>query len=104
MFKFKKHNKKSRGKTLLHTSANTYSPFDYTDTKYLEHLHNELKLKQSRESSIALRKHIIEGNQRANYQNELDRLNMEIQRDNLPHNTKEHLEARIKQLKYQIFT
>ena len=50
-----------------------------------------MKLRNSQEASVAFRKHIQEGHARANYQNELDRLTMELRRPNLPHSTKEHL-------------
>ena len=46
---------------------------------------------------------MIESNKKSNYQNELDRLSGEIQRDNLPHNTLEHLNDRIKLLKSFVF-
>ena len=68
-----------------------YSPFDMNDTKYLEHLHEQMKLRNSQEASVALRKKIDEGNKRANYVNELDRMMGELYRPNLPHATKEHL-------------
>ena len=73
------------------------------DNSYLEHLSKELKLRKAREASLLLRKDMIESNKRSNYQNELDRLNGEISRPNLPHNTIEHLNDRIKQLKNLVF-
>ena len=56
MMKFKKKNAKTGAKVHLHKSPLNYSPFDMRDTKYLEHLHNELKLRNSRESMVLLRK------------------------------------------------
>ena len=103
MFKYHKHNNKTGTKAHLHKSLMNFSPFDMRDNSYLEHLHHQLKLRNSRESMVALRKDMIQANARSNYQNELDRLTNEISRPNLPHPTKEHLEHRIKQLKGLIF-
>ena len=90
MFKYHKHNNKTGTKAHLHKSLINFSPFDMRDTSYLEHLHKELKLRNAREGMVALRKDMIQANARSKYQNELDRLRGEVQRDNLPHNTKEH--------------
>ena len=83
----------------LHSTQLNYNPFLLRDNSYLEHLHKELKLRQSREAMLSLRKDMIESNKRSNYQNELDRLTNEISRPNLPYPTKQHLEHRVKQLK-----
>ena len=100
----KKNAKKNKGKIFLQSSQIKYSPYELRDTKYLEHLHEQMKLRNSQEASVAFRKHIQEGHARANYQNELDRLTMELHRPNLPHSTKEHLEKRIKELEKLAFT
>ena len=101
--RFQKRNNKSVLRKQLHTSQSNYNPFTMHDTSYLEHLHHHLKLRNSREALLSLKKTISESNARANYQNEYDRLSGEIQRDNLPHNTKEHLDKRIKELQKLIF-
>ena len=103
MYKFHKHNKKSAIRSRLHTSQMNYTPFTMGDTSYLEHLHKELKLRNSRDVAIQLRKDWIESNKRKNYQNELDRLTGEMSRPLLPHNSIEHLNDRIKQLKSLVF-
>ena len=103
MFKYHKANKKTGMRNHLHTTMMNFSPFDLRDNSYLEHLSKELKLRKAREGALLLRKDMIESNKRSNYQNELDRLSGEIQRDNLPHNTVEHLNDRIKQLKSLVF-
>ena len=95
----KKNAKKNEGKIFLQSSQIRYSPFDMKDTIYFEHLHEQMKLRNSQEASVALRKHIQEGHARANYQDELDRLTMELHRPNLPHSTLEHLQKRIEELK-----
>ena len=104
MFKYQKRNAKSRLRAHLHKSPLNFSPFDLRDNSYLEHLHKELKLRNSREAMLTLRKDMIQANKRSNYQNEMDRLSGEISRPNLPYATKEHLEDRIKQLKNLVFT
>ena len=100
----KKNAKKNIGKIFLQPSQIKYSPFDLKDNEYLKHLHEQMKLRNSQEASVAFRKHIQEGHARANYQNELDRLTMELHRPNLPHSTLEHLQKRIEELKKLTFT
>ena len=96
MYKFhKRNNLKNKGKVFLQSSQIKYSPFDLKDNEYLKHLHEQMKLRNSQEASVAFRKHIQEGHARANYQNEVDRLTMELRR---PHSTKEHLKKRIDEL------
>ena len=95
MYKLHKRNKlKNEGKIFLQPSQLKYSPFDLKDTEYLKHLHERMKLRNSQEASVAFRKHIQEGHARANNQNELDRLTMELHRPNLPHSTLEHLQKK----------
>ena len=100
----KKNAKKNKGKIFLQSSQIKYSPFDVKDNEYLKHLYERMKLRDSQEASVAFRKYIQEGHARANYQNELDRLIMELHRPNLPHSTLEHLQKRIEELKKLTFT
>ena len=105
MYEFhKRNNLKNKGRVFLQSSQIKYSPFDLKDTKYLEHLHEQMKLRNSQEASVALRKKIDEGNKRANYVNELDRMMGELYRPNLPHATKEHLNKWYEDTKKLIFT
>ena len=93
MYRFHKRNcLTNTGKIFVQSSQIKYSPFDIRDNEYLKHLHEQMKLINSQEASVAFGKHTQEGHARANYQNELDRLTMELHRPNLPHSTKEHLE------------
>ena len=43
----------------------------------------------------SLRKDIIEANNRANFQGEVDKIKKELERPNLPYATREHLEQRL---------
>ena len=96
MFKFQSKNKKSAlRRNHLHKSPLNYNPFFMQDTKYLEHLHHQLKLRNSQASMVALRKDMIEANNRANFQGEVDKIKKELERPNLPYSTKEHLEQRL---------
>ena len=65
------------------------------DNSYLEHLHHQLKLRNSREAMVSLRKDMIEANNRANFQGEVDKIKRELERPNLPYATKEHLEKKL---------
>ena len=81
-----------------------FTPFDMRDTAYLEHLSKELKLRDARAGLLSLRNDMLQANKRANFQNEYDRIINELSRPNLPHNTKEHLEERIRQMKAMKFS
>ena len=99
MFGYKKNNNnKKNNRSNLHTTMMNFTPF-MADTRYLEHLHKEMKLRNAREGMLMLRKNMIEGNKRANYQNEMDRLQGEMYRPRLAYSSREHLEERYKQLK-----
>ena len=93
----KKNNKKNN-RSHLHTTMMNFTPF-MADTRYLEHLHKEMKLRNAREGMLQLRKDMLEGNKRANYQNEIDRIQNELHRPNLSHSSKEHLENYYSKLK-----
>ena len=95
MFKYHKKNAKVGNKVHLHKSPLNYNPFMLRDNSYLEHLHHQLKLKKSREALVSLRKDMIESNNRANFQGEVDKIKRELLRPNLPYSTKEELEQRL---------
>ena len=97
MMKYKKKNAKMGARVHLHKSPLNYTPFDLRDSSYLDHLHKELKLRSSREAMLSLRKDMIESNNRANFQGEVDKIKKELERPNLPYSTKEDLENRLKQ-------
>ena len=96
--------RRTRGKYFFNLRKSNIDPFDLKDTEYLKHLHEQMKLRNSQEASVALRKKIDEGNKRANYVNELDRMMGELYRPNLPHATKEHLNKWYEDTKKLIFT
>ena len=95
MLKYHKKNAKVGNKVHLHKSPLTYNPFMLRDTNFLEHLHKELKLRNTKEAMLSLRKDMIEANNRANFQGEVDKIKRELERPNLPYATKEHLEQRL---------
>ena len=94
----KKSNNKKSNRSNLHTTMMNFTPF-MADTRYLEHLHKEMKLRSAREGMLQLRKDMLEGNKRANYQNEIDRIQNELHSLNLSHSSKEHLENYYSKLK-----
>ena len=53
---------------------------------------------------VSYRNGIIEANKRVNYRNQIERINNEIQRDNLNHNSLEHLQHQINQFRNLSFT
>ena len=65
------------------------------DNSFLEHLHHQPKLRNAKEAMLSLRKDMIETNNRANFQGEIDKIKKELERPNLPYATKEHLKKRL---------
>ena len=82
----------------ISTSTKQYSPFELQDTRYLEHLRDHMKLRETYQGSLLKRNELLESNKRANYQNELDRLMGELYRPNLPHSSIEHMDKRLHEL------
>ena len=88
----------------LHTSIANYHPFMMYDTRYLEHLHHQAKLRNSKDTLLLKFKDYKESIARANYRNEKERLENELDRPNILDSSKEHMKKRIEQLKKLEFT
>jgi hypothetical protein len=78
--------------------------FKHYDTNYLAWLKKQLDQRESMDKLLSYRNDIIEANKRVNYRNQIDRINTEIQRDNLNHNSLEHLQHQINQFRNLSFT
>ena len=78
--------------------------FNHQDTRYMKCLIEQLDRRETRDKLISVRNDIIESNKRVNYRNQIDKMNNEIQRDNLNHNTLEHLQHQINQFKNLSFS
>ena len=78
---------------------NIHGLFKHKDTRYLKWLKDKLDERETMDKLISYRNDIIEANKRVNYRNQIDRMGNEMQRDNLNHNTLEHLQQQINQLK-----
>ena len=85
-------------------TGNNFGVFKHQDTRYMKWLKTTLDEMETREKLISVRNDIIEANKRVNYRNQIDRMNNEIQRDNLNHNTLEHLQHQINSFKNLSFT
>jgi hypothetical protein len=85
-------------------NGNNYGIFKHYDSAYLKWLKDQLDRRESRDKILSYRNDIIEANKRVNYRNQIDRLNNEIQRDNLNHNSLEHLQHQINQFRNLSFT
>ena len=85
-------------------TGNNYGIFKHYDTRYMKWLKHKLDERETRDKLISFRNDIIESNKRVNYRNQIDRMNNEIQRDNLNHNSLEHLQHQINQFKNLSFT
>ena len=97
MLKRKQHPDDVKG-FKISTSTKQYSPFELQDTRYLEHLRDHMKLRETYQGSLLKRNELLESSKRANYQNELDRLMNELYRPNLPHSSIEHMDKRLHEL------
>ena len=69
--------------------------FKHQDTRYMKWLKEKLDERETRDKLITIRNDIVEANKRVNYRNQIERINNEIQRDNLNHNSLEHLQHQI---------
>ena len=85
-------------------SGNNYGIFKHQDTRYIKYLKDQLDKRETRDKLISIRNDIIEANKRVNYRNQIDRMNNEIQRDNLNHNSLEYLQHQINQFRNLSFT
>ena len=78
--------------------------FKHQDSAYLAWLKKQLDEKETKDKLISIRNDILEANKRVNYRNQIDRINNEIQRDNLNHNSVEHLQHQINQFRNLSFS
>jgi hypothetical protein len=78
--------------------------FKHYDTRYMAWLKRKLDERETRDKLISRRNDIIEANKRVNYRNHSERIENEIQRDNLAHNSLEHLQHQINEFKNLKFT
>ena len=78
--------------------------FKQQDTRYMKWLKDELDRRETRDKLVSYRNDIVEANTRVNYRNQIERINNEIQRDNLNHNSLEHLQHQINQFRNLSFT
>ena len=85
-------------------TGNNYGIFKHQDTRYMKWLKDELDRRETRDKLISYRNDILEANKRINYRNQIERINNEIQRDNLNHNSLEHLQHQINQFRNLSFT
>ena len=85
-------------------TGNNYGIFKQQDTRYMKWLKQKLDRRETRDKLISYRNDIIESNKRVNYRNQIDRMNNEIQRDNLNHNSLEHLQHQINSFRNLTFT
>ena len=85
-------------------TGNNYGIFKHQDTRYMKWLKDELDRRETRDKLVSYRNDILEANKRINYRNQIERINNEIQRDNLNHNSLEHLQHQINQFRNLTFT
>ena len=71
---------------------------------YEIYLKDQLDKRETMDKLISFRNDIIEANKRVNYRNQIERMENDIQRDNLAHNSLEHLQHQINQFKNLKFT
>ena len=99
-----KKKKQPQKRQHLQPSTKSFSPFDMVDSRYLEHLHHQAKIRNSRDTLLMKLKDYKESIARANYQNEKERLENELDRPNILDSSREHMKKRIEQLKKLEFT
>ena len=81
------------------SKKNSDSLFKHKETAYMKYLKDQLDRNETRDKLLYYTNDLREANERANYRNQVDKMNNETQRDNLTFNTIEQLERRINQYK-----
>ena len=87
-----------------HSTGNNYGIFKHYDSRYMKYLKDQLDRRETMDKLVSFRNDIIEANKRVNYRNQIERMENDIQRDNLNHNSLEHLQHQINQFKNLKFT
>ena len=77
--------------------------FKHQDTRYMTWLKDQLDRRETMGKFISYRND-IEAHKRVNYRNQIDKMDKEMQRDNLNHNSIDHLQHQINQFKKLSFT
>ena len=85
-------------------SGNNYGIFKHQDSRYMKWLKQKLDERETKDKLISIRNDIIEANKRVNYRNHIERIENDIQKDNLNHNSLEHLQHQINEFKNLKFT
>ena len=65
--------------------------FKHKETAYMKYLKDQLDRNETRDKLLSYTKDLQEANERVSYRNQIDKMNNETQRDNLPFNTNEQL-------------
>ena len=78
--------------------------FKHYDTRYMAWLKRQLDEKETKDKLISIRNDIIKANKRVNYRNRINRMNNKIQKNNLNHNSLEHLQHQINQFRNSSFS
>ena len=73
--------------------------FKHQDTAYVKWMKDQLDRIETRDKLLSYRNDIIQANERVNYRNQVDKMNNETQRDNLPFNTIEQLQRQRNQFR-----
>ena len=84
--------------------GNIHGLFKHQDTRYLSWLKDQLEKRETRDKMLSYSNDILQANQRVNYRNRIDKIQNDIQRDNLNHNSLEHLTHQITQFRNLGFT
>ena len=66
--------------------------FKHKETTYMKYLKDQLERNETRDKLLPYTNDLRQANERVNYRNQVDRMNSETQRDNLPFNTLEQLQ------------
>ena len=85
-------------------TGNNYGIFKHQDSRYMKWLKQKLDERETKDKLISIRNDIIEANKRVNYRNHIERIENDIQKDNLNYNSLEHLQHQINEFKNLKFT
>ena len=101
MFKRKKQipMKYTKQMSTMSGKASGSGIFKHQDTAYVKYLKDQLGRIETRDKLLSYRNDLIQATERVNDSNQVDRMNNETQRDNLPFNTIEQLQRQRNQFR-----
>ena len=99
-YKFRQQKKQHKRKSLDNPVVNEASELNFhkPNIDYLLNLKKEMDAREARVASLALKRRLLEGQHKSNYEMEINRLKSEMHNPRIPETSLEHMRNRVNQL------